>query len=315
MSTRPVPSDDERVAAAAATSRSSEAHDSYLQCVECSALYVVEPEELEGAPRVVGCSACLHEWYASEADLLWGEDEALAALTEDSSFAARSRRAREDARKAFAAAQGIEGTREQMVNASGGEVRKEGNKREEGNGQEEGEIGKRKTESAKVGVKGKERESYVGLGERKEEQGEEEPHFNVFVGNLSFRATEEDLYRAFSGYGAVLKCQVPADQSGASRGYGFVEMRNRKSGLRAIESLQGTSILGRDVSLNEARPRKDYSAVRRQQSRAAWRTRDNRRSRDFVSRTSGDSRHASGFRRDKKQWGSAQDSLKPSKKA
>lgn len=305
MASRPSPSDEERATAAAATSHSSESHDSYLQCVECSALYVVEPEELEGAPRVVGCSTCLHEWYASEADLLWGEDEALAALTEDNSFESRTRRTREDGRKAFAFAQGFEGKKEQSFSARLRDGRKEGKNREERKGEDEMEVGKRKTEPAKVETEGR-------GGER---EGEEEPRFNVFVGNLSFRATEEDLYRAFSGYGAVLKCQVPADSSGASRGYGFVEMRSRESGLRAIDSLQGTSILGRDVSLNEARPKKDYSTIRKQQARAGWGARDNRRSRDFVSRTSGDARPASGFRRDKKQKESAQDRLKSSKKA
>lgn len=197
--------------------------NSYLQCVQCLALYAVEPEELDGTPRVVGCSACLHEWFACEEDLLCGEEEALAALAADTSFEARNRREKDAAaRKAVVAARGV------RVEQEGGEGKMER--------EERGEDGGR---------------------------GEIDTRFNVFVGNLSFRATEEDLYRAFSGYGAVLKCQVPADASGASKGYGFVEMSSRECGIRAIECLQGTSILGRDVSLNEARPRKEFVAGRR----------------------------------------------------
>lgn len=301
MSTRLPPSDEERAAAAAAQPRNAETSDSYLQCVECSALYVVEPEELEGAPRVVGCSACLHEWYASEADLLWGEDDALGALTEKNSFEAKSRSAKEDTQRAMNAAQGVDLSTKKDNMAKVPTMRDE-NKRDEQKRKDEVEVRRRKPEPANVGASSKAGPiDEAGEKQGVEKEQEEQSRFNVFVGNLSFRATEEDLYRAFSGYGAVLKCQVPADPSGASRGYGFVEMRSRVSGLKAIESLQGTSIMGRDVSLNEARPRKDNPALRKQQARTGWATRDRPRSRDFASRASGDARGTSGFRKDKKQ--------------
>lgn len=292
------PSDEDRAAAAAAapSSRNSDTAESYLQCVECAAVYVVEPEELEGAPRVVGCSACLHEWYASEADLLWGEEEALSALAAHASFEAKSKTVKSEGERAINAAKGV-GTAMKKDVPAPAMTAKTAEKNKPG-GEKDG------APEAAVLSKDPTRDS---PGENRsstsKQEADKEGHFNVFVGNLSFRATEEDLYRAFSGYGAVLRCQVPADQSGASRGYGFVEMRTRESALKAIESLQGTSIMGRDVSLNEARPRKEGFVAKKQQSRTGWSSRARSNSRDFASRASGDGRTSpqSGFRKDRKQ--------------
>lgn len=80
----------------------------------------------------------------------------------------------------------------------------------------------------------------------------------VFCGNLSFRATEEDLFVAFSGYGVLIKCQIPMDGGGGSRGYGFVEFASERDAETAIDCLQGMSILGRDISLSKARPRSGF---------------------------------------------------------
>lgn len=194
------------------------------------AVYSVDPDDLEGAPRVVACSACLHEWNAAEVDFIWGHDEAKSVLE-----AAAEKM--EAGGSAFASARGVEVSRQ-----SSRQFKRESEKKVE-NLQGDGRSRRIVNSGSSV--------------------SEDDDRFNVFVGNLSFRATAEDLYRAFSGYGAVLKCEVPADPSGASKGYGFVEMRTRESAMRAIEELQGASILGRDISLNVARPKRDLSHPRR----------------------------------------------------
>lgn len=277
--------------------------ESYLQCVECAAVYVVEPEELEGAPRVVGCSACLHEWYASESDLLWGEEDALSALAAHASFEAKSRSAKVEGQKAMNAAKGVENTPKKQIRADlNGEKKAEESKMEKGKVQKGLKSGASEVAATEKHATIDRTPSGSQFARTRTETGNDDVHFNVFVGNLSFRATEEDLYRAFSGYGAVLRCQVPADPSGASRGYGFVEMRSRESALRAIKALQGTSIMGRDISLNEARPRREPISSRKQHSRTSWASRNRSKSRDLIGRA-GDARNSSqsGFRKDKKQ--------------
>ena len=86
---------------------------------------------------------------------------------------------------------------------------------------------------------------------------------NIYVGNLSFEATESDIENAFAEFGDVKSVNVIKDRdTGRSRGFGFVEMRNREAGLDAIEALDQRSIRGRDVTVNEAKPREDRSASR-----------------------------------------------------
>ena len=81
---------------------------------------------------------------------------------------------------------------------------------------------------------------------------------NIYVGNLSFNATEADLEDAFSQYGTVNSVSIIKDrETGRSRGFGFVEMRDRQAGLDAIEGLELKEIAGRAVTVNEARPRED----------------------------------------------------------
>ena len=218
--------------------------ESFLQCVQCYAVYAVEAEELVGPPRIVSCSACLHEWYATESDILWGEEEAKTALRQ-----AALRRVQAGGSSTFVPARNV--------------VAQQKQEKEEQDRKSESFTTKRRRRRTITAGENKskqetEEDDDNALDADDEEKDDQRP-FNVFVGNLSFRATEQDLFRAFSGYGCVIKCQVPSDPTGASRGYGFVEMEDRASGLRAIKSLQGTSILGRDVSLNEAKPRKDIS--------------------------------------------------------
>jgi RNA recognition motif-containing protein len=79
---------------------------------------------------------------------------------------------------------------------------------------------------------------------------------NLYVGNLSFSTTSDDLRSAFEAYGTVSSAQVVMDRdTGRSRGFGFVEMSD--GGDAAIEALDGTDLQGRTISVNEARPRAD----------------------------------------------------------
>lgn len=81
---------------------------------------------------------------------------------------------------------------------------------------------------------------------------------NIYVGNLSFRATEEEVRKAFETHGEVIKVSLITDrETGKSRGFGFVEMADREAGLKAIEALNGQEVAGRRITVNEARPRED----------------------------------------------------------
>jgi RNA recognition motif-containing protein len=83
---------------------------------------------------------------------------------------------------------------------------------------------------------------------------------NIYVGNLSFNATESDLRSAFEAHGQVVRASVVTDrETGRSRGFGFVEMEDRNAGLKAIEALNGKMIAGREVKVNEAQPREQRS--------------------------------------------------------
>ena len=79
---------------------------------------------------------------------------------------------------------------------------------------------------------------------------------NIYVGNISFNATADDVRQVFERYGAVAKVTVITDrETGRSRGFGFVEMPNATEAKAAIESLHGSPLLGRSLTVNEARPR------------------------------------------------------------
>ena len=81
---------------------------------------------------------------------------------------------------------------------------------------------------------------------------------NIFVGNLSRDATEEDLRQAFAAYGQVDKVSVLKDKfTGEPRGFGFVEMANKTEAQAAITGLNQKEIKGRALTVNEARPRED----------------------------------------------------------
>ena len=79
---------------------------------------------------------------------------------------------------------------------------------------------------------------------------------NLYVGNLSYDATEEDLRRAFESFGHVESASIIKDKySGESKGFGFVEMPNAAEAKTAIAGLNDKEFKGRPLSVNEARPR------------------------------------------------------------
>jgi cold-inducible RNA-binding protein len=79
---------------------------------------------------------------------------------------------------------------------------------------------------------------------------------NIFVGNLSFQTTQDDLYAAFATYGAVERVNIITDRdTGQSRGFAFVEMTDAGQATAAINGLNGAELNGRALNVNEARPR------------------------------------------------------------
>jgi len=81
---------------------------------------------------------------------------------------------------------------------------------------------------------------------------------NIYVGNLVWDATADDLLGLFGKYGTVAQAQVITDrETGRSRGFGFVVMDNDEEAQRAIDGLNNTPFRGRPLTVNEARPRED----------------------------------------------------------
>ena len=79
---------------------------------------------------------------------------------------------------------------------------------------------------------------------------------NIYIGNLSFDVRDADLEGQFSRFGGVVSAKVVNDfDSGQSKGFGFVEMSSKQEGEQAIAALNGTELLGRAITVNEARPR------------------------------------------------------------
>ena len=83
---------------------------------------------------------------------------------------------------------------------------------------------------------------------------------NIFVGNLSFNTSEDELRQLFSAYGQVDRVSIMTDRdTGRSRGFGFVEMANAEDGEKAIAALNGSQLGGRTLNVNEARPKPERS--------------------------------------------------------
>jgi len=80
----------------------------------------------------------------------------------------------------------------------------------------------------------------------------------IFVGNLSFRTTEESVRSLFETHGNVERVSILTDrETGRSRGFGFVEMTNNSEAERAVNALSGRELDGRSLTVNEARPKVD----------------------------------------------------------
>jgi len=79
---------------------------------------------------------------------------------------------------------------------------------------------------------------------------------NIFVGNLDFNTSEDDLRQLFAAYGQVDRVSIMTDRdTGRSRGFGFVEMTNAEEGEKAIAALNNSQVGGRAINVNEARPK------------------------------------------------------------
>ena len=94
---------------------------------------------------------------------------------------------------------------------------------------------------------------------------------NIYVGNLSHEVTDEDLREAFERYGEVASAKVIKDNfSGASRGFGFVEMPNNSEADSAIKGLKGEEIKGSVIKISEARPKSDKRRGGRRGGGRSW---------------------------------------------
>ena len=84
---------------------------------------------------------------------------------------------------------------------------------------------------------------------------------SIYVGNLSFEITEEDLKEVFSEYGTVKKIHIPKDrETGRKRGFAFVEMESEADENKAIQALDGAEWMERELKVNKARPREDRNS-------------------------------------------------------
>jgi RNA recognition motif-containing protein len=82
---------------------------------------------------------------------------------------------------------------------------------------------------------------------------------NIYVGNLDYKVNENDLEQLFGEFGEVNSARIISDKyNGRSKGFGFVEMDNDDEAREAIEKLNGMMVKSREITVNEARPKKDY---------------------------------------------------------
>lgn len=94
---------------------------------------------------------------------------------------------------------------------------------------------------------------------------------NLYVGNLTYDVVQDDLESLFGQIGPVKSAVVIRDrQSGESRGFGFVEMESLDDGKAAIEKLNGTELKGRNIVVNEAKPRRNNREGRRGSGRGGY---------------------------------------------
>ncbi|MCH2048204.1 MAG: RNA-binding protein [Trichodesmium sp. ALOHA_ZT_67] len=81
---------------------------------------------------------------------------------------------------------------------------------------------------------------------------------SIYVGNLSYEVTQDDLNDVFAEYGTVKRVQLPTDrETGRPRGFGFVEMKTEEEEQKAIDALDGAEWMGREIKVNKAKPREE----------------------------------------------------------
>ncbi|HEY9768293.1 MAG TPA: RNA-binding protein [Coleofasciculaceae cyanobacterium] len=84
---------------------------------------------------------------------------------------------------------------------------------------------------------------------------------SIYVGNLNYEVSQEDLSEVFAEYGKVKRVHLPTDrETGRKRGFGFVEMETEAEEDKAIETLDGAEWMGREIKVNKARPRENNSS-------------------------------------------------------
>lgn len=94
---------------------------------------------------------------------------------------------------------------------------------------------------------------------------------SIYVGNLSYEVTQDDLSQTFAEYGTVRRVQLPTDrETGQLRGFAFVEMGTDAEETAAIDALDGAEWMGRDLKVNKARPREERGS-----SGSGWGNRGN----------------------------------------
>ena len=83
---------------------------------------------------------------------------------------------------------------------------------------------------------------------------------NIYVGNLAYSMSDDDLKGVFEGFGGVDSARIIMDrETGRSKGFGFVEMPDSDEAAEALKALNGSEVMGRTLTVNEARPRKPRS--------------------------------------------------------
>jgi RNA recognition motif-containing protein len=83
---------------------------------------------------------------------------------------------------------------------------------------------------------------------------------NIYIGNLSYDLSENEMAQLFEEFGEVTSCKIITDKfTGRSKGFGFIEMAVDEEGAKAIEGLNGKDVMGRDLKVSEARPRREES--------------------------------------------------------
>lgn len=91
---------------------------------------------------------------------------------------------------------------------------------------------------------------------------------NIYVGNLSYNLSEDELKEVFAEYGEVSNVTIIKDKySGQSKGFGFIEMPTQAEAEEAIKNLDGNNVKGRNIKVNQARPREDRSDRPRRKQR------------------------------------------------